>query len=58
MRKNVKNWGWHINGAMREYKGPNKFLKEQIGEIETSIFHTIQRRDERGKPVKNYECSE
>ena len=48
-----EKWGWHINGAMREYKGPNKFLKEQIGEIETSIFHTIQRRDERGKPVKN-----
>lgn len=33
-----EKWGWHINGAMREYKGPNKFLKEQIGEIETSIF--------------------
>ena len=50
--KQRDNWQREITRDIGKMQKPKKFLKQQIDGIENDIFHTVQRMDEKGRPVK------
>ena len=50
--KQRDNWQREITRDIGKMQKQNEFLKQQIGDIENDIFHTVQRMDEKGRPVK------
>ena len=50
--KQRDNWQREITRDIGKMQTPNAFLNRQIGDIENDIFHTVQRMDEKGRPVK------
>lgn len=54
--KQRDNWQSEITRDIGKVQNPNAFLKRQMGDIENDIFHTVQRMDEKGGPVKKEEA--